>query len=90
MFRLSVINPSAWILIYKKEVLPVAIRLLRSKLISYTVAYLAIPLLINNNGDVIDFPVVLMTSVLSFYKRKTKGNKEHYKWDLLHSVCIME
>jgi hypothetical protein len=65
----------------------VAIRLLE-KQISYTVAYLAIPLLIiNNNGDVIDFPVVfLMTSVLSF----TKGNKEHYKWDLLHSVCIME
>jgi hypothetical protein len=43
------------------------------KQISYTVAYLAIPLLIiNNNGDVIDFPRrFLMTSVLSF----TRENK---------------
>jgi hypothetical protein len=69
----------------------VAIRLLRSKLISYTVAYLAIPLLINNNGDVIDFPRRFSNDVSAFLlQEKTKGNKEHYKWDLLHSVCIME
>jgi hypothetical protein len=57
----------------------VAIRLQRSKLISYTVAYLTIPLLIiNNNRDVIDFPVVfLMTSVFPFTREKQKVNKEH-------------
>jgi hypothetical protein len=76
MFRLSVINPSIslsgyWFI---KEVLLWQSDYWRSKLISYTVAYLTIPLLIiNNNGDIIDFPRrFLMTSVLSFTREKQK------------------
>jgi hypothetical protein len=43
-----------------------------NKLISYTVAYLTIPLLIINNRDVIDFPVVFLIALLLSSLRKNK------------------